>query len=86
MVACLGQSIREQVLGLRKSGITAYLANHHDNEAVLNKFVVSDGLSLVIHDFAIDDQFLSVSGLTVSRLDECLESSDLEYKVYNHCE
>ena len=62
---------------LQRLGITAYLANHHDNEAVLNEFVVSDGLCLVIHDFAVDDQLLSVSGLAVIGLNEILKSGDL---------
>ena len=55
-----------------------YLDGHHDDKAVLYNLVVSDGLLIIFHDFAVSNKLLGFSRLTMRLCNQGFQSADLK--------
>ena len=61
----------------------AYLDSHHDNKAVFDDFVVGHSLSLVVHDFSIGYQLLSLRCLSMRLLNQSFQLRDLHTRAHS---
>ena len=55
----------------------AYLCDHHDNKTVLYNLIVRDCLRLIVHHFAVGDELLSCSIVSMRCFNQGFQSSDL---------